>query len=131
MADSRSTGDQAIRWIRWIARGTGSSVAAFWLLMGVLSGIIEPGPWSLESAIMAGLIVTSALAVLVAWWREGIGGTMVVVCAVAHSVFAYVASGHNRGLAMLISGGPFLVIGILFLASWWRSRGARTPESGA
>ena len=131
MAHSRSTGDQATGRIRWIARGTGSLVAAFWLLMGVLAGIVEPGPWSLESAIMAGLIVTSALAVLVAWWREGIGGTMVVICAVAHSVFAYVASGHNRGLAMLISGGPFLVIGILFLASWWRSRGAGMPESSA
>jgi hypothetical protein len=70
MTDSSSTGGQATKQIRWIARGTGSLVAVFWLLMGVLSGIIEPGPWSLESAIMGGLIVTSALGVLVARWRR-------------------------------------------------------------
>ena len=107
---------------RWVARGLGSLVAAFWVFIGVASGISEPGPWTLESAIMAGLIVASALSVLVAWWREGVGGALVVVCAVAHSTFACFAAGHNRGLAILISGGPFLLIGVLFLASWWRSR---------
>jgi hypothetical protein len=62
------------------------------------------------------------LSVLIAWWRDGLGGTLVVVCAIAHSTFAAIASGHHHGLAVLISGGPFLLVGILFLASWWRSR---------
>jgi hypothetical protein len=70
MTDSSSTGGQATKRIRWIARGTGSLVAVFWLLMGVLSGISEPGQWSLELVIMGGLIVTSALDVLAAWWRR-------------------------------------------------------------
>ena len=80
--------------------------------------------------IMAGLIITSVLGVLIAWWREGIGGTILVICAVAHSTFAYIVAGHNKGLAMLISGGPFLLIGILFLASGWRSRRPRIPPNG-
>jgi hypothetical protein len=71
--------------------------------------------------VLAGLIVASALGVLLAWWREGIGGTILVICAVAHSTLATIASGHTKGFAMLITGGPLLVAGILFLASWWRS----------
>lgn len=115
------SGDRVMKWIGWLARGIGSFVAMFWLLAGIVSGIAESQPWTVESAIMAGLITASALSVLIAWRREGIGGMLVIICAIAHSAFAYVASGHNQGLAMLISGGPFLLIGVLFLASWWRS----------
>ena len=122
MANVGNTGDRAAKWMRWIARGIGSLVAAFWLFMGIAYDIVESRPWTLEDTIMAGLVITSVLGVLIAWWREGIGGTILVVCAVAHSTFAYIVAGHNKGFAMLVSGGPFLLIGILFLASRWRSR---------
>ncbi len=122
MANVSNTGDRAAKWMRWIARGIGSLVVAFWLFMGIGYGIVESGPWTLEDTIMTGLVITSVLGVLIAWWREGIGGIILVVCAVAHSTFAYIVAGHNKGFAMLISGGPFLLIGILFLASGWRSR---------
>ncbi len=125
MANVNHTGDQATKWMRWIARGVGSSVVAFWLFMGIAYDIVESRPWTLEDMIMAGLITTSALGVLIAWWREGIGGIILVICAAAHSTFAYVVAGHNKALAMLISGGPFLLIGALFLAVWWRSRHRR------
>jgi MYXO-CTERM domain-containing protein len=64
--------------------------------------------------------------VLTAWWRERIGGIVLLVIALAHGTFALISSGHNRGFAVLISGGPFLLIGLLFLASWRRrsSQGA-------
>jgi len=122
MANVSNAGDRATRWVRWIARGIGSLIVALWLFVGVASGISESGPQTLEDTIMTGLVITSVLGVLIAWWREGIGGTMLVICAVAHSTFAYIVAGHNKGLAVLISGGPFLLIGILFLASQWRSR---------
>ena len=97
------------------------------MFIGVVSGVSEPEPWTLESTIMAGLIVASALGVLIAWWREGIGGVVVVVCAVAYSTFAYVVAGHNKALAVSVSGGPFLLAGLLFLASWWRSSRSGVP----
>jgi hypothetical protein len=121
MKDDGCSRDRGMKRMRFTARGIGSLVAAFWLFAGIASAIAEPGPWTLESVIMAGLITTSVLGVLIAWWREGIGGTILVACAVAHSAFACVASGHNRGLAMLISGGPLLLAGVLFLASWRRA----------
>jgi len=46
----------------------------------------------------------------------------VVIGAVALGTLAYVTAGFNKGWAMLITGGPLLVIGLLFLASWRRSR---------
>lgn len=65
--------------------------------MGIGYGTVESSPRTLEDAIMAGLIITSALGVLVAWRREGVGGTIIVICAVAHSTFAYIAASHNKG----------------------------------
>jgi hypothetical protein len=121
MAVQESRGDGATKWIRWIARGLGSLVAGLWLLTGILHAFVEPEPWTLESSILAVLIIASAVGVLIAWWREGIGGTIVVVVGIAYSAFAWVAAGHNKGFAMLISGGPFLVVGTLFLVSWWSS----------
>jgi hypothetical protein len=92
-------------------------VAGFWLLIGVLHAVVGSDPWTWESAVMVVLMVSSALGVLIAWWREGLGGFLVLTCGVAHSTFAYISSGHNKALAVLISGGPFLLTGILFLVS--------------
>ena len=89
--------------MRWIARGIGSLVVAFWLFMGITYDIVESRPWTLEDMMMAGLITTSALGVLIAWWREGIGGIILVICAAAHSTFAYVVAGHNKVFAYLLN----------------------------
>jgi len=131
VANIKNAGDRATKWIHWAARGIGSLVAALWLFVGVVSAMYETGPRSWEDTVMAGLMITSVLGVLIAWWREGIGGTIVVICGVAHSTFAYVVAGHNRLLAVLVSGGPFLLIGILFLTSWWRTTRRRVPQSRA
>ena len=112
--------DQAAKWMRWGARGIGSLAGAWWLLIGIIEAIWNRTPWSLEGAMLAGLVGATVLGVLIAWWREGIGGTIVVVAAVALCIFAYVTAGHNKVFAVLVSGAPFLVAGILFLASWRR-----------
>jgi hypothetical protein len=67
------------------------------------------------------LVAAVALGVLIGWWREAIGGAALVIVAITFSAFAWVTAGHSKGFAMLISGGPFLVAGTLFLASWWRT----------
>jgi len=41
---------------------------------------------------------------LIAWWREGIGGTILVAIGIAHSAFAYIAVGYNKAFAVLVSG---------------------------
>ena len=126
MASISYTGDRTTKWIRWIARGIGSLVAVLCLLIGIAEVIWSHTPPSPEAsqqgAMLAGLVIFAVLGVLIAWWREGVGGTIVVIGAIALGTFAYVTAGHNKVWAMLITGGPFLVTGILFLACWRRSR---------
>jgi hypothetical protein len=119
MPENRGASNRAVRLVRWIARAIGSLAAAFWLFAGAASAMASGDPWTWESTVLTLLIVASALSVLVAWRREGIGGTLVVMCGIAHSAFASIAAGHNKGLAMLMTGGPLVISGILFLGGWW------------
>jgi hypothetical protein len=118
----QKTVDRAGNWLRWAARGVGSLVAGYWLFIALAYAIGGHEPRSAESLTMTGLIVSSTAGTLIAWWRARIGGIVLLVIAVAHSVFALIASGHHRGVAVLIAGGPFLLAGLLFLASWWKTR---------
>jgi len=68
------------------------------------------------------LIAVVVIGVIIAWFREGIGGFITLIGAVALSIFAYISAGHNKIFAMLTSGIPFLIAGILFLISWWRRK---------
>ena len=96
--------------------------------MGIGHAVFDPVSWTFEGLMITGLTATALLGILIAWWREGLGGAVLVTVAVAHSTFAYFAAGRNKPLAMLISGGPFLVTGILFLVSW--RRGMPRKQSG-
>ena len=129
MANVDHIGDRATRWMRWIARGIGSFIAASWWLAGIAGALYEREPWTLESAIMAGFMITSGLGVLIAWRREGIGGAVLVIHGMLFSTFGYFSAGRNKGFAMLVSGGPFLLVGILFLATWRRSRQRSVPPN--
>lgn len=131
MANGTNGDDRATKWIRWIARGMGSVLVAMWLFAGIGSALVESAPFTLESAMMAGFITTAVLGVLIAWRRERIGATILIVCGVLFSTFAYFSAGRNKGLAMLVSGAPVLLTGILFLAIWWRSRQPSIPQNSA
>ncbi len=90
--------------------------------MGIAHGIDGSAFLTLEPMIMAGLIVFSVTGIIVAWWKERVGGVILLASAVAHSTFAYIVAGHNKEFAVMISGGPFLVVGVLVMISWYRSR---------
>ena len=53
------------------------------------------------------------------WVFIGIGGALLVLVGVAHGVFALVAAGHNQLVAVAVTGLPFVLVGLLFLGSWW------------
>ena len=118
----RGSGKQRALWLRWVVRGLGTLVAGFWVFIGILQVIAGSDLWTVESTALAALIVAAAVAVAVGWWREGIGGLLLLIVGAAHGVFAYVAAGHNKLIAVAITGVPFLLLGLLFLASWWLSR---------
>ena len=71
-------------------------------------------------------IIIFVVGVIVAWFREKIGGIILVVSAVAVSIFSIITglNDPNSDLmdTIILMGLPFLIIGILFLVSWWKSR---------
>ena len=104
MSSNERAGNWAARWVRWIARLVGALVAAFWLFSGIVSVVVGPQePWSIESTMMVIFILTLTVGVIVAWWRAGIGGTVLTVCGVAFGIFGYVSAGHNKGFAVRAS----------------------------
>ncbi len=121
MNEAIDRGGRAAIWLRWIARGMGSLIAGLWLVAAVASALRAREPWTRESTIIALLVLGGASGVLTGWRRERIGGMILVIVGLAFSTFAYLSAGRNKGYAVLVSGGPFLIIGLLFLAAWWRS----------
>lgn len=122
MTEKNQNNDRSPKILRWLARGLGTLMASLWLFIVVMSIFTESTELDTESTIMAILICSSIFGVLVAWFRELEGGIILLIVAIAHSTFAFIVAGRNKGLAMLISGGPFFVIGSLFIATWWRSK---------
>ena len=116
---------QTARWMLWMARGISTLAAAFWLLIlldilacDALVGFICLN-W--EMALLAGLVIASVLSVLIAWRRENVGGFIMILWGFVFSSIAYMTSRPQQVFSMLVSGVPFLIAGLLFLASWWLS----------
>jgi len=72
---------------------------------------------SLEGTILTIIIAMILVGFIIAWFQKRIGGIVMVIGAIVLSVFAYLTAGHNRLLAVLVSGIPFLISGVLFLVS--------------
>ncbi len=120
MASIGNTGDKLTRQLRESAHTLGATVAVLWLLAGIGYAILDPLTWQSELVIV--FLFFLSLSVCIAWWKEGIGGMILIVLSIAFSIFACVSATHNRALAVFLSGAPFLVIGILFLLTWRRSK---------
>jgi hypothetical protein len=113
---------------RWIARALGAFLACFWLFILIISLVQGEVFLDRESIIMMSLIAISIAGVAIAWWNDLLGGWLLLIVGTVYSVFAYLAAGHNKGLAMLVSGAPVLITGILFLASAQRSKASSHPK---
>jgi len=123
MENISNSSDRTGKRIRWAARVIGIIAGTFWVVSLIVSSIAEFGaPVPIEGLILTGLITVNVAGVIIALWKEKIGGIIIVVVAAALCTFSYIEAGHNKILAMLFSGSPFLISGILFLISWWRSK---------
>lgn len=108
-----------VRWLHWTARVYGSAISGFWLLVGILESSGEQEPFTWESTGVVFFIIAMAAATVFAWRNARRGGWLLVILAALFSTFALFSAGRNHAFAMLVSGGPFLVSGLLFLAGWW------------
>ena len=109
--------------IRLSARIIGSLVVAFWSLMLIGAAVDDSDePWTWEGVGVVTLYIASVISFAIAYKRELAGGIMLVVCAIAYCIFVLLSAGRNHAFAMLVSGGPYLLVGVLFLLSWRRSK---------
>lgn len=114
-------------WIRFFARTLGFLASLFWVSSMVASfiGELASGQFKLftEGTVLFLLIVVAVSGVYLSWSRERLGGTLVVIFALILSSFSYFVAGFNKLLIALITGGPFLLSGVLFIFSSKRKSG--------
>ncbi len=127
MENEEITRDYERKAIRNVARVISSLVAGFILLFTVGQWISELSAgrfaqdWRLSTTGMAVYIILIALGVSLGWWRENIGGTILVIAGLGmlSAMFIFLAP-HDYG-GPLIFSLPFLLSGILYLIYWKRS----------
>jgi len=102
-------------WLLWVARGFGTLVSVFWVFsLGAHAFLDDPGELTGEGMLLGSLVLVCVTGLILAWYKEKPGGIVTIIGGLALSVFAYISAGRNEWLAVLVSGAPFLLAGVLF-----------------
>jgi hypothetical protein len=108
--------------VRWLARAISTLAAAVWMLimLDILACDLLVGfvCLSWETILLVVMAVLSLVSVIIAWWREGLGGCVMLLWGLTFTIIAYVTSRPQHIYSMLITGVPFIVASFLFLVSW-------------
>jgi hypothetical protein len=127
MTIKRKKSDLATLIMRWIARVISTLVMAFIVLMVIGSAFTgkehRRAPWpTLEDIIMTMFFLVMLTGVVIAWFREGIGGTILTIAGLMATALLFLRMTPDDYWVIMIFGMPFLFSGILFLVCWRRSR---------
>jgi hypothetical protein len=120
--------------LRNIARVISSLVAGFILLFTVGQWIqtISDGTlfhdWKLSSTGMAVYCLLIALGSGIGWWRENIGGTILVIAGLGMLLAILILLPPHDYLLSLIFSLPFLLSGILYLKYWKQSKSFKAKK---
>ncbi len=128
---------QARDWTRFLMRLIAMGIGLGWLFM---SGFAVADRIFIERygrSAIAVLMVAIPLGVLIGWRWEGIGGAVVIIGAIVEAIvvyYGYVTRGDGDPLGerfgtLLFVIPPFLIVGLLLLASWWRLKRAGIPQN--
>jgi hypothetical protein len=125
MANLNEQGKQKINWFRVFTRIIGSIVGAFYFLVFIVGTIFpeEPAKFDLEFTILLALISTAISGIIIAWWKERVGGIITIIAAIVIMIFAFCSPSpypialSEKLRTMLVVGEPLLLTGILFLLS--------------
>ena len=106
------------RFIRWTARIIGLTASLMWLFI-LIASLIEEGFGAMvtEGMMLGALVGIAVIGVVVGISNEETGGAIALPAGIALAVFAAVTAGRNHWLAILVSGGPFMISGTLFMLS--------------
>ena len=114
--------------IRWFARILGALLVLF-VLLSAIGGIIDPPSQAnvkistQEIPLMIGMIIM-LVGIIVAWFREGIGGLLVVGGFIFFVAAELITDKKFDAWFILV----FLAVGLLHLFCWWQSKNL-SPKS--
>jgi len=116
--------DYDIWYIQCYARGISTFFISFFLLV-VIGYATDTTSYQAPSHTHDGLVLRAFLlvtlvSVIIAWWREGIGGLMLTIVGLAAIVVFMLTNKPEAYWITLVTGAPFLVSGILYLKCWRR-----------
>src|SRR4030042_2322473 len=118
--------NKSARVIRWIARIFGTFLAVYLIFTTVANLIIDYKNWDFIPYVYFAFFIIFAIGVITAWFKEKIGGIILITGAVAGSIFSIIVGLNNPDFDlldfMILAALPFIIIGILFLVYWWKSR---------
>jgi hypothetical protein len=126
MENEEMTRDYERKAIRNVARGISSVVAGFILLFAVGQWIQELSVgrltqgWRLSTTGMAVYCLLIAVGSGIGWWRENIGGTILVIAGLGMLLAMFIFLAPQDYWMSLIFSLPFLLSGILYLMYWKR-----------
>jgi hypothetical protein len=96
-----------------------ATVLALWYVVSLIGAGFAEG-FDIPDAETAAVVVVfsyAALSTVAAWLNERVGGAMLVVAGLALAILVWVTAGHNRAIASVFIGGPFLIAGAALLLS--------------
>ena len=118
--------NKSSRVIRWVARILGTILAVYLVLTTIANLIMDFKAWDFIPYVYFAFFIVFAIGVIIAWFKEKIGGIILIAGAVAGSIFSIVVGLKNPDFDLLdfiiLAGLPFLIVGILFLVYWLKSK---------
>lgn len=116
---------KSARVIRWIARIFGTFLAAYLVFTTIANLIMDYKAWDYIPYVYFTFFIVFAIGVVIAWFKEKIGGIILIAAAVIGSIFSIIVGLNNPDFDLLdfiiLAALPFLILGILFLIYWWKS----------
>jgi hypothetical protein len=106
-------------------------VAAFILLFAVGQWISEFSAggsgqdWRLSTTGMAVYCLLIAVGSGIGWWRENVGGTILIIAGLGMLLAIFIFLAPHEYLVSVIFGLPFLLSGFLYLVYWKRSKSSK------
>ena len=107
--------------LMWGARIGGLIISGFWIVSLVLNTIRESKGdvfrLTLEGSLLFLLVFSSSVAAVYAWIAPLSGGKFTIISSIFLAILAYFSASQDRLMAVVISGLPYFLIGLLFVQS--------------